>query len=682
MAVNDQRVRRQRLSYLISDDVTATRHRFGVNCTLLNQTNTLLYTAGRDAVIRCWDVSGDQHEPQHLRCFQGHADWVNALAATSDDRFLVSASSDTTLKLWNLGSKGNPCAGTLRRHEDYVKALALASQRDILFSGGLDRRLITWDLRQLLETSSTTPSINDDHSESIYSVATNSSGSIAVTGSSDKTIRTFDPRTTQRITSLKGHGDNIKTLAVSDDGTKLLSGSSDCTVKLWDLGQQRCIATYRMHGDSVWSMHVDPGFHYFYSGGRDQAVFYTDLLVPEEEEASVYLFSEQNPILDLRQAHQSAALWVSTTDSSLNCWEVDLEAAQRARTELCVVPEEDAADDVEAADDADAADSFTAEPLCNHPAKHIPGLVGLVQHQILNDRIHVLTKDAAGCVAKWNLLTGTKVHKYGAVDFEKQVEAEFIRVAVPAWCGLDTKLGSLSVHLDEPECFAAWAQTSALCTENVPSERVNIGGCVIQVLLRDFQLGLFGPEGGGPPPDPVKLRASLLDKQLAHDLFQLPEDTPVILSQRNDMVKPLTVFALKNSAIDSGLRKHAGAWLIDALSREQEPYGRKYSVPARVIFHLQPHAANLAHGQRLPKLQTSRLMCPDVLVIGKVCQHVVDSLKLDPDGETDATAMVDVLCQEQVLTPELTLATVKQFWWKRSDELVLTYRKRMEPDAV
>eukprot|EP00051_Salpingoeca_urceolata_P006767 m.89557 g.89557 ORF g.89557 m.89557 type:complete len:162 (-) comp14975_c0_seq5:191-676(-) len=138
----------------------------------------------------------------------------------------------------------------------------------------------------------------------------------------------------------------------------------------------------------------------------------------------------------------------------------------------------------------------------------------------------------------------------------------------------------------------------------------------------------------------------------------------------------------QNSAIDSGLRKHAGAWLIDALSREQEPYGRKYSVPARVIFHLQPHAANLAHGQRLPKLQTSRLMCPDVLVIGKVCQHVVDSLKLDPDGETDATAMVDVLCQEQVLTPELTLATVKQFWWKRSDELVLTYRKRMEPDAV
>ncbi|WP_442945174.1 WD40 repeat domain-containing protein [Nostoc sp.] len=37
-----------------------------------------------------------------MRTFQGHSNWVSAVALTADGRQVISASLDNTLKLWNL----------------------------------------------------------------------------------------------------------------------------------------------------------------------------------------------------------------------------------------------------------------------------------------------------------------------------------------------------------------------------------------------------------------------------------------------------------------------------------------------------------------------------------------------------------------------------------------------------
>lgn len=67
----------------------------------------------------------------------------------------------------------------------------------------------------------------------------NPSGSIIVSGSTEKVLRIWDPRTCAKVTKLKGHSDNVKALVVSRDGSQCLSGSSDGTIKLWSIGQQR-----------------------------------------------------------------------------------------------------------------------------------------------------------------------------------------------------------------------------------------------------------------------------------------------------------------------------------------------------------------------------------------------------------------------------------------------------------
>ena len=84
----------------------------------------------------------------------------------------------------------------------------------------------------------------------------NPAGSVIVSGSTEKVLRVWDPRTGNKLMKLKGHTDNVKALLVNKDGSQVLSGSSDGSIKLWSLGQQRCILTFRIHEEAIWALQV------------------------------------------------------------------------------------------------------------------------------------------------------------------------------------------------------------------------------------------------------------------------------------------------------------------------------------------------------------------------------------------------------------------------------------------
>ena len=101
------------------------RHRSGINSLALNRRGELLFSAGRDATARCWST-GNPHAKCE-RTFDAHTDWVNDCVLLSDEATLVTCSSDTTIKLWNVPHE--KCLATLTEHTDYVKALAYARDR-------------------------------------------------------------------------------------------------------------------------------------------------------------------------------------------------------------------------------------------------------------------------------------------------------------------------------------------------------------------------------------------------------------------------------------------------------------------------------------------------------------------------------------------------------------------------
>lgn len=54
----------------------------------------------------------------------------------------------------------------------------------------------------------------------------NPPGTVIVSGSTEKVLRVWDPRTCQKMMKLKGHGDNVKALVLNRDGTQVSMKSS------------------------------------------------------------------------------------------------------------------------------------------------------------------------------------------------------------------------------------------------------------------------------------------------------------------------------------------------------------------------------------------------------------------------------------------------------------------------
>jgi WD40 repeat protein len=58
---------------------------------------------------------------------------------------------------------------------------------------------------------------------------------VVTSGSSDNTVRLWDPTTGALHRTLMGHSDAVLIMALSPDGRVVASGSHDKTVRLWDL---------------------------------------------------------------------------------------------------------------------------------------------------------------------------------------------------------------------------------------------------------------------------------------------------------------------------------------------------------------------------------------------------------------------------------------------------------------
>ena len=242
----------------------------------------------------------------------------------------------------------------------------------------------------------------------------NPSGTVIVSGSTEKVLRVWDPRTCAKLMKLKGHTDNVKALVLNRDGTQCLSGSSDGTVKLWSLGQQRCVATFYNHDEGVWALQTNESFTQVFSSGRDASIYWQDL---RRDENRSLVCQEAAPVLKMILTQDQGGLWVSTSESSVKYWDVsrvDLGNSSSSRT---------AARGMTAASAVPATDpSKASTPLLSHPEMVISGGSSIKSFEVLNDKRHIVTKDTDSNVAVYDVLKAQKVEDLGRVDFEDEVK--------------------------------------------------------------------------------------------------------------------------------------------------------------------------------------------------------------------------------------------------------------------
>jgi platelet-activating factor acetylhydrolase IB subunit alpha len=232
--------------------------------------NTMLASCSSDLTIKLWDPA---NEYNNIRTLPGHEHSVSAVRFIPSGNYLVSASRDKTLRIWDITT--GYCINTLRGHVEWVRDVCPSPDGKFLFSTSDDYSARLWDISSTNPETKVTfighehyvicctlaPQTAYTHLAAIAGLKKPPVGSaeFMATGSRDKTIRLWNAQGTC-IKTLVGHDNWVRGLVFHPGGKYLLSVSDDKTLRCWDLTQDgRCVRTLKdAHGHFVTCMRWAP----------------------------------------------------------------------------------------------------------------------------------------------------------------------------------------------------------------------------------------------------------------------------------------------------------------------------------------------------------------------------------------------------------------------------------------
>jgi WD40 repeat protein len=215
----------------------------------------------RPRLVNRWPPP-DLADPALQRVLTGHTSLLNAVAVAPDGRWLATASSDGTARIWDAAT-GQQRA-VLAGHTGWVRAVAVAPDGSWLATTGSDRKVRIWEAATGQQRT-----LMAGHAYEVTAVAVAPDGSWLATSSSDRTARIWDAATGQQRAVLAGHTDSVTAVAVAPDGSWLATASSDRTARIWDAatGQQRAV----LAGHTGWvnAVAVAPDGGWLVTAGSD-----------------------------------------------------------------------------------------------------------------------------------------------------------------------------------------------------------------------------------------------------------------------------------------------------------------------------------------------------------------------------------------------------------------------------
>ncbi len=200
-------------------------------------------SASNDTTLKVWDLQTGRC----LHTLMGHTQGVRAVVILPDGRCAVSASNDATIKVWDL--ENGCCTRTLRGHTGMVHSLALLSDGRHAVSGAgasmdwsvKDNSLKVWDL----ETGECLRTILFESGTKLNSVALSRDGRRVVSISDfSHALKVWDLETGECLRMLEGHEAGVDAVAVLPDNRRAVS-TSENTCKVWDLETGECTLTLR-----------------------------------------------------------------------------------------------------------------------------------------------------------------------------------------------------------------------------------------------------------------------------------------------------------------------------------------------------------------------------------------------------------------------------------------------------
>lgn len=268
----------------------------GPSCVTMSPDEQLLCAGFEDSRIQLWGLApGARPDPvpvfgvSHLRLandhpediearigqrpsnvsddivLRAHSDAVYGLSFLTDHRYLLSASTDKTVRLWDM----NTCSNVVcyRGHNYPVVSVDSSPVSSFFASSSFDQTCLLWHstrnypLRTFI-----------GHTRTVNCVKFHPNGNYLATGSSDMSIRLWDLQTAESKRVFSEHKGMVMALAFSPNGKYLASAGEDNHIKVWDLTMGRVVRDFKGHTEMVYSLAFSPCSSLIASGGHDNVI--------------------------------------------------------------------------------------------------------------------------------------------------------------------------------------------------------------------------------------------------------------------------------------------------------------------------------------------------------------------------------------------------------------------------
>ncbi|MBF0539378.1 MAG: protein kinase [Nitrospirae bacterium] len=288
---------------------TFTEHDGAINSVCLSKDGRLGLSASQDSTLRLWDTSSGEC----LQIFFGHMGAVTAAYLTPDGRYVISGGADKTVRVWDAST--GYCLHTLKGHNAGILSVHIDKDARHPLSGSQDGTAMMWDLSSGHYFRSF-----GGHKGGTAAVVTGITAKHVFSAGRDNCIKLWEVDTLKCIHIFKGHTGDVNSISISQDGESMISGSSDKTIRLWDIPSKRCLKTFSEHADVVTSVVISWGGRIALSASADKTIKQWEVSTGR----CLRTFESENEGISSVHMSMDGKIAISGSyDSTVHTWQID-----------------------------------------------------------------------------------------------------------------------------------------------------------------------------------------------------------------------------------------------------------------------------------------------------------------------------------------------------------------------
>ncbi len=296
----------------------------GIQALKLTSDNKYLITASEDSKIKIWDLL----TKQEISTLIGHSGIIFSLIIDINNKYIISGDSNSIVNIWDLTTK--QLLLSLKEHNGSILSLLLTLDNKYLISTSADRSVKIWEFNlEILNNSPKSLLTLTEHNSIINTLTITQDNQYIVLGSNDGKIIIWDLINKQQIISLFGHDFGVTSLAVTLNNTYLISAGEDRTIKVWDLATKTLAATLTGATSSISKIKITSDNQFIIAGSNDKTIHIWNLATGLPITA---LTGHNDLITDIEITSDNQFIISSSKDGAVKLWDLEYAKASIIQT--------------------------------------------------------------------------------------------------------------------------------------------------------------------------------------------------------------------------------------------------------------------------------------------------------------------------------------------------------------